>query len=128
MKFLELTVPGRLLAWLPGLLLAPQLLLAQSISELTLEDALAAALSTGVAGEERGAARRADFGAGIEIGEPHALGCHAINIRRADRRAAIAPEITVTLVVGKNDNDVRAGRCGRCRQLDGEHEQPEEGG
>ena len=55
MKFLELTVPGRLLAWLPGLLLAPQLLLAQSISELTLEDALAAALSTGVAGEERGA-------------------------------------------------------------------------
>lgn len=54
MKFLELTVPGRLLQWLPGLLLAPQLLLAQSISELTLEDALAAALSTGVAGEERG--------------------------------------------------------------------------
>ena len=55
MKFLELTVPGRLLQWLPGLLLAPQLLLAQSISELTLADALAAALSTGVAGEERGA-------------------------------------------------------------------------
>ena len=73
--------------------------------------------------EERGAARCADFGAGVKIGEPHALGGHAIDIRRADRRAAIAPEITVTLVVGKNNNDVRAGRCGRRRQLDGEHEQ-----
>ncbi len=54
MKIPKCTRNGRLLLWISSLLLAPQLLLAQSISDLTLQDALAAAMSTGASLEQRG--------------------------------------------------------------------------
>ena len=52
MTFLIRLVRRRHQIWLLSLLMAPQLLLAQSISELTLQDALAAALSSYAVSEE----------------------------------------------------------------------------
>ena len=56
---------------------------------------------------ERGATRGTDFGGGIELREAQAFGGHAIQVRRLDGRMAVATEVTVTEVVGQDDDDVR---------------------
>ena len=54
MNFFRHSAPVCLLALLLALIAAPQLLIAQSISDLTLQDALAAAMTQSNAGEQRG--------------------------------------------------------------------------
>ena len=58
------------------------------------------------AGEQRRPARRADLGRRVELREPHALGGHAVEVRRADGRVAVAAEVAVAEVVGEDDDDV----------------------
>ena len=58
-------------------------------------------------GHESGAARGADLGGGIELREAQAFGGHTIQIRRLDRRVAVAAEVAVAEVVGQDDDDVR---------------------
>jgi hypothetical protein len=69
--------------------------------------------------QERGPARRTDLRAGVEVREAHALGGHPVEVRRADRRAAVAAEVAVALVVGQDDDDV--GGCRSGRAADGGH-------
>lgn len=63
-------------------------------------------------GEQRGSAGRADFGGGVKLGEAHPLGSHAVEVRRADVRVAVATEVPVAEVVGKDDDDVRTSGVG----------------
>ena len=76
------------------------------------------------AGQQRRAAGRADFRRRVEIGKPHALRRHPIQIRRANDRVPVAAEITPAEIVGVDDDDVRAvsgektsrrGECGENR-------------
>ena len=64
-------------------------------------------------GQQRRAAGRADFGRRVEIGEPHPLGRHAIQVRRADAGMPVAAQIAVAQVVGQDENDVRMFGIGR---------------
>ena len=47
------------------------------------------------AGQQRGAARGADFGGGIELREAQPLGGHLIQVRRLDGRVTVATEVAV---------------------------------
>ena len=57
-------------------------------------------------GHQRGASRRADRG-DVEAGELRPFLRHAIEVRRADIRCAVTPEIAVTQIIRQNDDDVR---------------------
>src|SRR5690606_27565635 len=57
------------------------------------------AVSHGKAPGEKGGATRSANGRGrIELGEPHAFACHAVEMRRADRRMPVGGEIAVAEV------------------------------
>ena len=43
----------------------------------------------------------------MKILKMQALVIHLVQVRRLDHLVAIAPKITITLVIGKNDDDVR---------------------
>ena len=58
------------------------------------------------AGEQRGAAGRADARGDVEIGEAHALAGHAVEVGRADARMAVATQVAVAQVVGQDDDQV----------------------
>ena len=62
------------------------------------------------AGEEGGARGRADWGPGVEIGEAHAFGSQFVEDGSLDG-TAVASDVAVAQVVGKEGDDVRAG-CG----------------
>ena len=60
-------------------------------------------------GLQGGAAGGAHFSSGIEVGKPHPLRRHPVQIRGPDRGMAIASQIPVSKVIRQNDNDVRFG-------------------
>ena len=62
---------------------------------------------------ERGAGRRANGAAGIEIRETHPFGGEAVEIRRLDLRLAVAAEVAVAEVVGEDEHDARPAWRGR---------------
>ena len=58
------------------------------------------------AGHEHAARRGADGRAGIGIGESHAVGGQAIEIRRFDLLLAVAAEVAVAEVIGQDEDDI----------------------
>ncbi|MFN9959820.1 MAG: hypothetical protein ACK55I_42595, partial [bacterium] len=52
---------------------------------------------------------------GVKIGHPHAACCQAVNIGRLDITPAICADISITQVVGEDDDDVRANVRARRR-------------
>jgi hypothetical protein len=46
----------------------------------------------------------------VEVGEPHALGVEAVEVRRLEDRVAVTGQVAIALVVGDNEDDVRRGR------------------
>lgn len=67
-----------------------------------------------LAGHQHAARRRADSAAGVAIGESHALGRQAIDVRRLDLLLAVAAEVVHPKVVGHDEDEVgRLWRLGR---------------
>jgi hypothetical protein len=75
------------------------------------------------AGEENASGGRADWTAGVELREAHALGCKPIDVRRFDLRLTVAAEVGVAQVIGKQEDDIgrRYGGPGKIREQ--EHQQ-----
>ena len=69
-----------------------------------------------LAGHEAAARRRADGAAGVGLGEAHALGGQAVQVRREDVLLAVAAEVAVAEVVGQDEDDVGARRLSRARR------------
>ena len=65
-----------------------------------------------LAGEQGVARRRAGGGRGVRVGETHARGRSAIQIRRVDARGAVATDVAVAEIVGVHVNDVGTARGG----------------
>ena len=65
--------------------------------------------------ENRGTARGADFGRDVELGEAGAFGGHLVEVRGANDRMSVATQVTVTQVIGEDDDDIGLGR-GRDRE------------
>ena len=63
-----------------------------------------------LAGQHRRACWRAHGAVAMKIGESQALACQAVDVRREVGLAAIAAEVAVAKVVGKDKDDVRAVR------------------
>ena len=61
------------------------------------------------AGEQRGPRRRAGR-RDVKVGEADGLAGKRIDIRRAQDRVAVHPEVAVTLIVGHHQDDIRAPR------------------
>jgi len=59
----------------------------------------------------RGRAHRGD----VEVGQTHALGVQRVEVRRLQDRVAVTGEVAVPLVVGDDDDDVRATARGLGR-------------
>ncbi len=59
------------------------------------------------AGEQCRPRRRADRRGDHEAGEPAPFSGEPVEMRRADRLRAKAPEVAVALVIGEDDDDVR---------------------
>ena len=57
-------------------------------------------------GQQGRPARRADRGLRVEAGPALALGGHAVEVGRADRRVPVGAEVAVAEVVGEDDDDV----------------------
>ena len=78
------------------------------------------------AGEQGGPAGRADLGGGVEIGEPHPFGGHAVEVGRADARMPVAAQVAPAEIIRQDDDDVGPGRlplgrlqprgCTQCEQ------------
>ena len=66
----------------------------------------------GVAAREEGCAGGgAGRGGRVELGEAHAFGGHLVEVRRANRRVAVARQVAVAEIVGEEDDEV--GAAGR---------------
>ena len=59
------------------------------------------------AGEQRTARGRAG-GADVEVREPHAFAVQPVEVRRLEHRIAMRRDVAVALIVGEDENDVRA--------------------
>ena len=72
-------------------------------------------------GHERGPRRGAGGRRGMEVGEPHPLLGHAVEVRRVHVDGAEAGEVGIAHVIGEDDNDVGLLRSmqGRERQQAG---------
>ncbi len=58
------------------------------------------------AGHQRAAAGRTDRATAVKVREPHALGGHAVDIRRLDLLLPVAAKFAITKVVRQDENDV----------------------
>ena len=56
---------------------------------------------------ETAARRRADRAAGVALSEAHPFRSQSIHVRSLDFLLSVTPRITVTQVVGEDENDVR---------------------
>ena len=75
---------------------------------LALEDRVSdAVLELVAAGEERAARGRAR-GADVEVREAHALGVETVHVRGLEHGVAVGGDVAVALVVGEEEDDVRA--------------------
>ena len=43
----------------------------------------------------------------IEVGKTHSTGSHGIDVRGFDRRVTVAAQITVSLIIGHNEHEIR---------------------
>ena len=57
-------------------------------------------------GQQAGARRRTDAAAGVVVAKAHAGLGQAVNVRRANRLAAVAAEVAVAQVIGVDDDDI----------------------
>ena len=85
------------------------------------EDAPLQARAPAVAPGEHGvAAGRAHAGGSVGVGEAHALGGEAVQVRRGDPRfGVVAARVPVAEVIGQDEDDVRLFQGGSCRGLAG---------
>ena len=71
------------------------------------------AVAAVLADHERGAARGADGGAAIALGEARAFLGHAVEVRRLDEFLPVAADVALGEVVAQDEDDVRLARFGR---------------
>ena len=58
------------------------------------------------AGHQRGTGGSADAGAGVGLGEAHALGCHAVEVRRLNQLLPVATDVAHGEVIGEDEDEV----------------------
>ena len=66
-----------------------------------------------LAEHERRAARGADGGAAIPLGEARAFLGHAVEVRRLDELLPVAADVALGEVIAQDEDDVRLARLGR---------------
>ena len=57
-------------------------------------------------GEKTGSRGRTDGSRSVKIGEAHAFGSKAVEVRGAYNRVSVARQVSVSEIIGKNENDV----------------------
>ncbi|MDX2151639.1 MAG: hypothetical protein SFV54_12955 [Bryobacteraceae bacterium] len=70
------------------------------------------------AGHQAAAGRRADGAAGVGLGEAHAFGGHAVEVRGLNVSLAVAADVSPGEVIGEDEDDIRLG-AGLCRERSG---------
>ena len=64
--------------------------------------------ANGIPSRQDGRSRRAaERRGGVEIGKPHSLGGHLVDVRGAVLRRTVDAEVAVAKVVGKDDDEIR---------------------
>lgn len=61
-------------------------------------------------GQQPSARRGADIGAGVEAVQPHTLGAHPIEVRRANQGRTIDPEVAIAEIVSQDDDNILGSR------------------
>ncbi len=65
--------------------------------------------------QQRRAGWRADRTRNVEVGELSPFGCQLINVRRLDRLGSETTEVTIALVIGKDNDEVWLCFLGRTQ-------------
>src|SRR5262245_16952871 len=91
-------------------------LLAQRDKRVAADGAVAGVL----AGHEGAAAGSADGAAGVKLRELHPRGGQLVDVRRLDLVLAIAAEVAIAQIVGKDEDDVRLAFLARRARRDGD--------